>query len=1152
MQKNLSVKLSEASIPEIKSSRIYLQLILYLLGFVLLATLEYYFTSLSNEHSENINTENIRLEIGNIINDDIRKIETLTYKLATSKGKQRQNNFKKKLNHQNERLNHALDVLANGGEINRTKRLNLIDKNVVEQKIIYKKSQTDEQYILEIIELRPKIRKVREMVDELFFLIQERDLENNQISYEQKVVNVKKQLQLISPLFERVIENANRLYYEGQQRLDLYEKSFIERKKYYTNVQILLSLVIMILVLLFGYFILRQVQTANNKLNETSKELNFQIKALNSHAIVSGTDVKGNIIHVNKRFCEISGYSEEELIGQNHRIIKSDEHSKDFFTQLWQTISSGQIWHGEIKNQAKDGHFYWVDATIVPLLNNNNIPFRYIGIRTDITRRKQMEEVISKSHRFLQSMTDAMGEGVYTLDQDGICTSVNPEFEHLTGWKKTEIVGHNLHNLIHFQTADGVFVPAHECPTHKSIKNGKKYISDDEFFTHKNKTLFPVSIISVPLYENNKVVGSVSIFQDISLRKATEKALLDAKYQAEQASKDKSNFLANMSHEIRTPMNAIIGMSHLALETDLNHEQRNYIEKVQYSAESLLKIINDILDFSKIEAGKLEIENIEFEFNEVIQNVHNILSNKLKNNNIKLSFDIDNKIPPVLIGDGLRLNQILLNLGSNALKFTDAGNVIVSAKLDAFVNYNTIELHFSVQDNGIGISPDQQKKLFKSFSQADASTTRKHGGTGLGLVISQQLTELMGGKIWLESQPGKGSTFYFTVQLQTVENIEKSKSSLKDIKTKKMQYKESAVKLKGAKVLLVEDNALNQELTMKLLKKNQIQVTLANNGQEALEHLLKGNFDAVLMDVQMPVMDGYEATKKIRMDDRYKDMPIIAMTANNMVGDAEKAAEAGMNDYISKPISITKMFSTMSKWIKVNNTADKVNNHPESPVSQSNAGVIISDNYAYDLSILDGFDFKNLSHRFQGDDGLFLDILRVFVKQHKDDIINIIKALTEHNHKEALLIAHTFKGVTANIGAQQLNELSIELEKCLKSSHKPEQQCTGILNTAAQRLNDDIDNINKFLVQTDRLRHEAVKTTELAVSEIIPILRELLSLLKSYDTKASEQLEGICNMSFAEKYTDTFNTLNKCVKSYDFEQGSVILSELISSIESNS
>ncbi|MCU7835346.1 MAG: PAS domain S-box protein [gamma proteobacterium symbiont of Taylorina sp.] len=1143
---NLSADLNLNEIPAnaIKSSRIYLQLILYLLGFVLLAMLEYYFSNLSNELLEKINTENIRVQIGGIINDDIRKIETLTYKLATSKGKKRQSNFKKKLDYQTQQLNRALQVLSNGGTINRIKRLNLINKNIIEQKINYKNIHIDSQYILEIIELQPKIDKMRKMVDKLTILIQRRDEQSFQSSYKEKAILVKNHLQLISPLFERIIENSNRLYYESQQRLVLYKETFSERKKYYTNLQILLSLIIILLVLLFGYFILRQVQNANNKLNETSKELNFQIKALNSHAIVSSTDIEGNITQVNQRFCEISGYSEEELIGSNHRMVKSKEHTAEYFKVLWDTISSGEIWHGEIKNISKTGSIYWVNATIVPLLDNNNKPFRYIAIRNDITRRKKMEEEINKSHRFLQSMTDAMGEGVYTLDKDGFCTSVNPEFEHLTGWEKEDIIHQNLHELIHFQTIEGTFVPANECPTHKSIKNGKKYTSDDEYFTHKNGTLYPVSIISVPLYENNEVTGSVAIFQDISIRKAIEAALIEAKSQAEQASKDKSNFLANMSHEIRTPMNAIIGMSYLALETELTPEQHNYIQKVHYSAESLLKIINDILDFSKIEAGKLEIENIEFEFQEIITNVSNILSEKSLDNNIKLNFNIDENIPKVLIGDGLRLNQILINLGNNALKFTENGNVTISAQIDSrtsklLPDQGSTIIHFSIKDDGIGISQEQQSKLFKSFSQADASTTRKYGGTGLGLSISQQLTELMGGKIWLESQLGKGSTFHFTIQFQTVENIEKSQNKLQNKQTKKQSYKDSAEILSGANILLVEDNAFNQELTMKLLKKNNINVIVANNGQEALEHLELEKFDGILMDIQMPVMDGYEATHRIRMNDRLSHLPIIAMTANSMTGDAEKASQAGMNDYISKPININKMFNTMAKWIK-----------PDQQLKIQNKNS--TDNSFLTTQISPGIDYDNTLHyRFEDDKDLYHEILNIFINEHADNINEIIKALSEGNQKDALLIAHTLKGVSANIGALQLNETLIKLESCLKSSENTHLECREILETASHRLDKDITEIEQFLSHTKHSKIAHTETKKLTASEIGSILKELLSLVESYDTKASKQLQTIYKMSFAQKHIDTFNLLKECINRYDFEQGSHILSELIKKIESS-
>jgi len=1145
---NSSLYINKIPDKSINSSRIYLQLTLYLVGFMLLAVLEYYFTNLSNEYLKNIDTENVRLQIGVIINEDIRKIETLTYKLATSKGRQRQNNFKKKLELKNKQLNQALDVLENGGEIRRIKRLNLVDKNTVDQKIIYKKTQIENQFILEVIELRPKISKVRIMVDHLFTLIQQRDNKNTRLDYEQKALKVKNQLQLISPLFERVTENANRLFYEGQQRLDDYQRTFQERKKHYNHLQLFLSLGIMLLVLLFGYYILRQVQTANEKLSETSKELNFQIKALNAHAIVSSTDTAGKIISVNQRFCEISGYTENELIGNDHRIINSGEHSPAVFENLWATIASGEIWQGEIKNRAKDGSFYWVNASIVPLLDDDNKPFRYIAIRNDITQRKQMQEEIDKSHRFLQSVTDTMGEGVYTLNKEGLCTSVNPEFERITGWMKEAILNQNLHDLIHFQTLDGTFVSSDECPTHKSINNGLKYVSDDEYFTHKKGHLFPVSIISVPLYEDKEVVGSVSIFRDISIRKATENALLDAKFQAEQASKDKSNFLANMSHEIRTPMNAIIGMSYLALETDLNPEQKNYIKKVHYSAESLLKIINDILDFSKIEAGKLEVENIEFEFKEMIDNVENILRDKSTEHNNQLNIVIDKNIPPVLVGDAQRLNQILINLGSNALKFSENGQVTITTSLDASSEEDKSMLHFSVKDNGIGISEAQQNRLFQSFSQADASITRKYGGTGLGLIISQQLTELMGGKIWFESEPGQGSTFHFTAQVENVKDANKSQLKLKKNKINKQRYQQSAEQLCGASILLVEDNAFNQELAVKLLNKHNIHVIVANNGEEALQCLESDIFDGILMDIQMPVMDGFEATARIRMDKRFIHLPIIAMSANNMVGDVEKAMDAGMNDYISKPVNIKKMFTTMAKWINITNV-----------IKEQSEIETVKETDEHCL-ILPGFNYTGALERFENDKALYLEVLKVFAEEHADNMNEIINLLDNEQLKEAQLTAHTFKGVTANIGAEKLNQYAVELESCIKKSSVPQHDCKEIISITAQTLKNDINNIEQFLsqqllaqedLQSSQIETRSIEIAEIEASEIILILNEFLSLLQAYDTRASKKLESIVKMPFAQQYPDTFNDLKTCISHYDFEQGSSILSKLIEIITPN-
>ncbi len=942
---------------------------------------------------------------------------------------------------------------------------------------------------------------------------------------------------------------------------------------------------------------------------------------------ILGCDTEGLVTFVNPAVCEILGFAHDEIIGRNghdlfhhHRSDGSEYPIEECPMHIAAKLGKPSRVVDELLWR-KDGIPVPVEYGATPIRKDGEIVGAVVSF-SDITERKAAEEESYRARVLLQSVMDNTDAHVFVKDAEGIYLMVNRRWCEAFGRTSESVVGRNDAELFGpelartFKETDDT---VRQLMMPVSVEESSALGGEPRTFL-SNK--FPL------LGPEGEFLGIGGVATDITGLKKMESDLLVARDAAEEATRTKSMFLANMSHEIRTPMNAIIGLSHLALKTDLDSKQRDYVSKVHNAGTSLLAILNDILDFSKIEAGKLDIEVIPFEVDDVISSVTVLTAQKAHEKGLEFLADVAPDMPEHLTGDPLRLGQVLTNLVNNAVKFTERGEIRLKIEILEQTG-DRVKLKFSVRDTGLGMTPEQVAKLFQPFTQADMSTTRKHGGTGLGLTISQLLVELMEGRIWAESESGVGSTFSFTAWfgvgtepgsrtglterlpqlnvlvaddneaareilsealsgivehvdlvasgseaisavrqhddgrpydlvfmdwrmpgidgLQAIQLIKDdasihkqpamvmvtafgreevreeaerlgvdgfltkpvTKSMLVDTLVRLFASKEqrqspsdtplteSGTMLAGLRILLTEDNEINQQIAVELLEGVGASVAVANNGREGVERLASEPtaFDIVLMDLQMPEMDGYQATKRIRSDLRFVDLPIVAMTAHATAEEKQSCLDAGMNGHVSKPIDPPTLFATLLKFYTPPAAA------PQASPGGGQAMAATGDGFVG----LAGLDAADGLKRVAGNLKLYRKLLLESREEFRTAAARIRSLLAAGSHSDAVRLVHTVKGVAGNLGAGRVQEAGAALEAALKADPEAGAEVLiASLADAVAELLPGLDSLDSAMPASS-----AGSVTAVDPSAVEPVLRELMQRLRAGDMSAEGSLDRL-------------------------------------------
>ena len=901
-----------------------------------------------------------------------------------------------------------------------------------------------------------------------------------------------------------------------------------------------------------------------------------------------------------------------------------------------------------------DGRIVWIHALGSIVRDADGKPTGMYGVAQDVTESRMAEIKLKESQENIQRVIESAPVGLAIVDlanakpilvNKAICDIFDIAYE-----KALEIDTRAI-----YATPDDRNKVLQEMQAKGRVKNM-------ETLFKKQSTGHPfwavVSMMPIQYLDQKAVIAS---YIDINEMKELQIEVEKSRDLAEAASQAKADFLANMSHEIRTPMNAIVGFSSLAMKTDLNNKQRDYVKKIQQSGTHLLGIINDILDFSKIEAGKLAVEQADFEMEKMLENVGNLISEKATNKGLELVFKVEKGTPNYLVGDPLRLGQIMVNYSNNAVKFTEKGEIVIGIRVEEETDENVL-MRFSVRDTGIGLTSEQIGKLFQSFQQADTSTSRKYGGTGLGLAISKKLANLMGGDVGVESEYGKGSTFWFTARLGKgvakarkfmpdpdlrglrllvvddnemsrivlsemlttmtfiVKDVASGKAALEEIQTaskageaydvilldwqmpgmdgietakairelpispfphmvmvtaygREEVLKEAALagledvlikpvsastmfdtmvqvlggkrdetededqqetplaqdlnSIKGSSILLVEDNEFNQQIANELLTDAGFKVDIAEDGQKSIEKLDKHLYDIVLMDMQMPIMDGVTATKEIRKDERFKNLPILAMTANVMEADVKRCREAGMQDHIGKPIDPDELFVKLLKWLKPRKI-EMVQETIATPVKETKKK---KPRQQDDLPEIPGLDTNLGLKRVMGKKTFYVDMLKKYIENQGQAPMQIHESLDDDDYGTAERLAHTAKGVSGNIGATELQGMAAALEKAIREK-SPREEIGVLLETFGAAQGKLIAGLTEAFPAA-AVREEAVAVDE---AKAAAVCKKMMELLANDDSEAADYLAAENDALRQILGTDHFGSFEQAIAQYDFAQ----------------